>query len=139
MANTLLLTQDIWDLCLDASGNIAMAQPPYALAQDAASSIRTFAGEVYYDTTRGVPYFAQILGQLPPVSLMKQQFTDAALLVPGVASAQTFITGFSGRKISGQAQITTTSGVTMGVSLSSSGNQGRFILDQSSLDQTALG
>jgi hypothetical protein len=33
-----------WDLVLGASGNIAEASAPYALAQDAASAIQLFAG-----------------------------------------------------------------------------------------------
>jgi hypothetical protein len=35
---------------LDAEGNIAVASEPYSLAQDAASAIKTFAGEVFWDT-----------------------------------------------------------------------------------------
>ena len=111
--NTLLLDTAAWDLVLDANGNIAMATAPYALAQDAASAIRTFAGEVYYDTTQGIPYFGKILGQFPPVSLMKSQFEAAALTVPGVTAAQAFITGFANRKIGGQVQITDVSGATI--------------------------
>ena len=40
--------------------NIAVADEPYALAQDAASAIRTFIGECYYDTTKGLPYFEKV-------------------------------------------------------------------------------
>ena len=54
---TLLLDQTTWDLTLDANNNIALAAEPYAFAQDAASAIRLFQGELWYDTTRGVPYF----------------------------------------------------------------------------------
>ena len=43
---TLLLTTDAWDLTVDVSGNIAVADEPLALAQDAASAIRLFAGEL---------------------------------------------------------------------------------------------
>lgn len=111
MARTLLLDAAVWDLALDISGNIAVASEPYAQAQDAASSIRTFQGEVYYDVNRGVPYFAQILGQLPPVSLMKAKFEYAAKLVPGVTRARCFLTGFSSRGVSGQVQISTKTGV----------------------------
>ena len=55
MPATLLLTPQTWDLTVDASNNIAVAAEPYALAQDAASAIRLFQGEDYYDTTRGIP------------------------------------------------------------------------------------
>lgn len=105
MASTLLLDPGTWDLSRDASGNIAVASEPYSLAQDAASAIKTFLGEVYFDTTIGVPYRQQILGQRPPLALLKQQLVKAALTVPDVASATVFITSFVDRAISGQVQI----------------------------------
>ena len=111
MAETLLLDTVKWDLALDTAGNIAVATEPYAQAQDAASAIKTFEGECYYDTTKGIPYFEQILGHSPPVSLMKAYINEAALTVPGVVSSQCYITDWSNRKVSGQVQITNTSGV----------------------------
>ena len=110
--NTMLLAVDTWDLVLDANRNIALAQPPYALAQDVASAIRTFLAEVYYDTTLGVPYFTQILGKTPPVALFQEYMIQAALTVPGVAAAQCFISAFDGRTISGQVQIVADDGTT---------------------------
>ncbi|MDG4874205.1 hypothetical protein P9273_03715 [Mesorhizobium sp. WSM4935] len=107
---TLLLDTDTWDLVADASGNIAVADEPYSLAQDAASAIRLFAGELYYDTTQGIPYFDQILGKAPPVSLMKAYFNRAALTVPGVFSAQTFIQSWTDRAVTGQVQVTDEAG-----------------------------
>lgn len=109
---TLLLDTGTWDLVLDANGNIAIASPPYSLAQDAASAIRLFQGELWYDTTQGVPYFTQIFGEFPPINYVKAAFINAALTVPGVASAQCFITAVTNRGITGQVQITSTSGQT---------------------------
>ena len=107
---TITLDSATWDLELDASGNIAMTSAPDSLAQDAASAIKTFLGECYWDTTVGVPYLTQILGPPPPqappsLALLKQQFINAALTVPGVAAAQVFISGFSNRSIAGQVQV----------------------------------
>lgn len=100
-----------WDLCLDASGNIAMAAAPYALAQDAASAVRTFLGECWYDTALGLPYFTQILGQSPvPYGFIKAQCVAAALTVPGVVSAKMFITSIAERQLIGQLQITDSAG-----------------------------
>ena len=110
MSATLLLDTLLWDLTLDASGNIAVATAPYQLAQDAASAIRLFQGELWYDTTQGVPY-QNILAQNPPLSLLKQQLVDAALTVPDVVSAQCFIASVSGRGVTGQVQVTNSSGV----------------------------
>ncbi len=111
MSNTtLLLDTAQWDLVIDAFSNIAMASPPYALAQDAASEIRTFKGEVWYDTTHGVPFFSAVFGQAPPLTLLKAQFTAAALNVPGVVSAKCFISGLKHRQVTGQVQTTDGSG-----------------------------
>ena len=102
---TLLLDVSTWDLAIDTAGNIAVASEPYALAQDAASAIKLFAGELYYDTSQGIPYFQQILGHWPPLSLMKAYWNEAALTVPGVVTAQTFITSWTDRVVRGQVQI----------------------------------
>jgi len=107
--DTLLLDTGTWDLVVDSSGNIAVASAPYALAQDAASAIRTFQSEVYYNTILGVDYDI-ILGKLPPLALLKSQLVDAALTVPGVVAAQCFITGLAGRRLTGQVQVTDTAG-----------------------------
>jgi hypothetical protein len=115
---TMLLATDTWDLCLDAAGNIAVASNPYALAQDAASAIRLFAGECYYDTSQGIPYFKQILGQNPPLPLMKAAFVNAALTVPEVVSAKAFISAIKGRTIAGQVQITDADGATVAAGFS---------------------
>lgn len=107
---TLLLDTDRWDLVLDASGNIAMATNPYALAQDAASAVRLFQGELWYDTTQGVPYFEQILGQYPPIEFMRAQCVAAAMSVPEVVSATVYFTAVVGRALGGQVQITDKTG-----------------------------
>lgn len=103
--NTILLDTVEWDLVLDANGNIAAAAEPYSLAQDAASAIRTFLGECYWDTTLGLPYLTQILGKSPTLALLKAQFIAAALTVPDVASAQCFIVALTDRNLTGQIQV----------------------------------
>ena len=113
--NTLLLNPTSWDLVVDALGNIAMASNPYAVAQDAASAIKLFSGEYWYDTTKGTPYWATTFGQMPPLQLVKAQNVAAALTVPDVVSAQCFISGVNGRQVTGQVQVTDTSGQTVAV------------------------
>lgn len=108
--STLLLDVSVWDLTVDTAGNIAVATPPYALAQDAASAIRLMLGELFFDTTIGVPYLTGILGFTPPVSQMKQYFVAAALSVPGVVSAKCFITSWVDRTVTGQIQVTDSTG-----------------------------
>ena len=108
--DTIYLDPNTWDLTLDSSANIAKASNPYSLAQDAASAIRTFIGECWYNTKQGLPYFGQVLGQFPPLALVKAKMVSAALTVPDVATAKVFISSFNGREIKGQVQITSVSG-----------------------------
>jgi hypothetical protein len=102
--NTLLLDGSAWDLVLDSFGNIAMAEPPYALAQDVASAVRLFLGELWYDTSKGIPYFEDVLGHLPPVSLLTGYIEKAALTVPGVVTARCVLSSFDSRQVTGQVQ-----------------------------------
>lgn len=114
--STLLLDQSVWDLVIDASGNIAMASAPYAIAQDVASAVRLFLGELWYDTKRGIPYWTKILGQLPPASMLIELINQAALSVVDVVSCQTFITSFTARGVTGQIQFVDANNVTTAVS-----------------------
>ncbi len=107
--NTLLLDTAAWDLVLGADGNIAVATEPYSLSQDAASAIKTFLGEVYFDTTVGVPWLQQIFGKSPPLALIKSALIDAAETIPDVAQAQVFFTSLTNRALSGQVQVVSAS------------------------------
>lgn len=100
--STLLLVDN--DLCLDASGNIAVASPPYSLAQDAASAIKLLPGELFYDVSQGISLVEQ------PLSLIRANCITAAKAVPGVVSAQVFFTSFKNRVLTGQVQCTDASG-----------------------------
>lgn len=106
MPDTMLLDAVTWDLAVDANGDMAAAGEPYSLAQDAASAIRTFSGECYWDTSLGIPYLDLVFGRRPSLAMLKSLFVGAALTVPGVASAQCFITVSSSRAVSGQIQVT---------------------------------
>jgi hypothetical protein len=100
--NTLLLDIQAWDLVLDSYGNIALASPPYALAQDVASAIKLFSNELFYAPESGIPYFDEILSRFPPASLITGYMENAALTVPGVVSAQVIISSFDNRTVTGQ-------------------------------------
>lgn len=112
---TLLLDRSAWDLVLDASGNIATATEPYQFAQDAASAIRTFRGECWYDTTLGLPYWQNILGQLPPASFVQSEIVRAALTVPNIASATVARLVLNNRTLGGSVDVTDTAGNTQSV------------------------
>jgi hypothetical protein len=110
MSDTLLLDQAEWDLVLNAQGNIAMASDPYSLVQDVSSAIRLFIGELWYDTTQGIPYFENILGHRPSLQYVRIQIVKAALTVPTIVSAKCTITAFENRDIQGYVQITDAAG-----------------------------
>jgi hypothetical protein len=113
VSQSLLLDTVTWDLCLDAKSNIAVASEPYSLAQDAACAVRLFFEELWYDTTQGVDYWQNILAQGPPLALVKAQLASAAAASnPDIASAVIFFSGFTNRGLTGQVQITSTSGQT---------------------------
>jgi hypothetical protein len=122
---TLLLDVDTWDFVLDANGNWAVANTPYALAQDVASSIRTLLAEVWYDTSLGTPWKQQIFGQKPPVSLFQEYMVAAALAATPpdadvtVVSAVCLIQSFSAatREVIGQVQFVDSNGNTGAVAI----------------------
>lgn len=113
--NTLLLDQSAWDLVLDVNGNIALAGAPYSVAQDVSSAVRTFLGECWYNTTLGLPYWQQILGEFPPLQFVSQKISEAAFTIPNVVKADVTFTAFTNRELSGQILITDTDGVTANV------------------------
>lgn len=108
---SLLLDVPTWDLKLDSSGNIAAASGAYAVAQDVACALRLFAGELWYDTAQGVPYFETILGFLPSRGFLMAKFSEAALGVPGVVSVVVSLDDISvARNLTGSVVCTLESG-----------------------------
>lgn len=114
---SLLLDTVAWDLVLDAGGNIAAATAPYSRAQDVACAIRLFLGELWFDTSKGIPYFSEILGQAPPITIFEAYMVQAALTVPGVASARCTIESFENRLVTGAVTFTSDDGTTGTVSI----------------------
>ncbi len=114
---TLLLDRDVWDCVIDAAGNWAVADQPYSVAQDVASAIKLFKGELFYDKAPGVPYWRDILGFRPPLALVREHIQTAALTVPSVAGAVCTITSFNDRTLTGYVEITLTDGTTQTVSI----------------------
>jgi hypothetical protein len=107
---TLLLDRTTWDLVVDSSRNIAVASSPYAVAQDVASAVKVFKYELWYDTSRGVPYFQEVIGKFSP-ALYAALADVEALAVPEVATAKTIIDTFKNRRVTGRVLITDTNGV----------------------------
>lgn len=114
---TALLDVSAWDCVLDSAGNLAIATAPYQHAQDVASAIRLFLGELWYDTTKGVPYFTDILGQVPAPGYFQSLMEQAALTVPDVVSANCTIESVEGRTVTGAVTFTTVTGQTATVAI----------------------
>lgn len=116
LKNTLVLAQDTWDLITDISGNIGMATAPYSVAQDVASAVRTFTGDLWYDTAAGIPYLERVLGQSPSVQYLRSQVEAAALTVPGVVKARCLFAQIQNRTLRGQVQVIDETGAANNVS-----------------------
>ncbi|MGB3434889.1 hypothetical protein [Achromobacter sp.] len=112
----MLLDRTDWDLVLDVAGNIALASNPYAVAQDVASAVKLFKGELFYNTVPGVPYWQEFLGHQPPLALVREHVQRAAMTVPEVASAICTLTSFNDRALAGYVEITLQDGTTQTVS-----------------------
>lgn len=106
-----------WDLTVDGSGNIAQIYDAEALAQDVACAVKTFLGEVYFDATVGVPYFQQVLGKAYSLPLLQALMNAAAMSVEGVVAAQTTITSYANRKVTGTIHFTDATGESHDVKL----------------------
>lgn len=108
---SLLLDQDSWDLLVDANGNVAVADEPYRIAQDVATECRLFQSDYWYNITLGLPYFSKILGERPPLQLLKSYYISAAKGVVGVVKAACFFNAItSKRELTGQVQSTDQTG-----------------------------
>jgi hypothetical protein len=114
--NTLLLDPIGWDLMLDSTGNIAMASNPYAIAQDVASAVKLFLGELHYNTNKGLPYFEDIFGKSNPEAILKSQAEIAALTVPEVVQAKCTVLSINNRVMSGTLEIIDATGALQNVS-----------------------
>lgn len=112
ITKSMLLNTDTWDLQLDDFGNIAQTENPYAVAQDVATACSTFAGECWYDTNLGLPYYEKILGHWPGTQYVNTKLQTEAKKLPYVQSATcSIIIGQSDRKASGVMVITDTNNV----------------------------
>lgn len=117
MAGYTLFLDDNWDVTTDGNGNIATAQGAYGIAQNVANAVRLFTADACFDQTRGIPHFDIELGHVPPLSVLRARIRQAALDVNGVSEAKVTFLSFEGRVLSGEVQITTTTGETASVAV----------------------
>ena len=121
MDTCLLTTDGTWDFDLDAYGNLATCGdatpgatntgPEYRMAQDVATQCLSWQGEVYYDTTVGLPYDS-ILGGAPNLVLISSYYQQEALTVYGVQQCVPDLSFTAGatRQLTGNVLVADSSG-----------------------------
>lgn len=110
---SLLLDGADWDLCVDRNGDLALCTSPYDVAQDVACALRTFQGECWYDTGRGLPYFSKLLGRSHNEASFIALAEEVAATVPGVESARCIAAlNRSDRRLHGTIELTLRNGET---------------------------
>ena len=117
MAGYTLLLSDDWDICTDAAGNIALCSGAYGIAQHVANAVRLFTKDAYFDQSSGIPHFDLELGHVPSLAALRSHIRTAALSVEGVASVDIVFLTFSGRTLSGELHIVTSTGEALSVAL----------------------
>ncbi len=115
-----LLLNDNWDIQTDSIGNIATVTSAYAIAQNVANAVRLFTKDAYFNQAKGIPHFVVDIGQkyLSSVALLRTRVIKSAMAINGVASCSPeFKFDKDGRLVSGDIQITLTSGETASVTI----------------------
>lgn len=132
MANdTLALTAD-WDLDLDDQGSLRtfgdatpsnsaagadQTGPGMRLAQDVATRLRAWRGEVWFDVNQGIDY-VRYLGEAPAVVQLSADYQSEALQVPECNTALADLTlATVGRTLTGTLYLTDLTGYAAEVAL----------------------
>ena len=112
------LLNDKWDICLAASGDIAVTDGLYCDAQNIANAIRLFTNDAYFNKDKGIPHFAIDLGVRPSTAVVRSRFRQAAIGVENIADANVTITGITdNRVLEGYIDAITDEGEELGVEL----------------------
>lgn len=102
---TLALGTD-WDVYTDDLGNIATLSGNNRLAQDVASSVRVFSGELPFNVTRGVEYNKPDQNR----ETLNHQMNDNAKLVEGVSESIVIFEELKDRTLKPVVYVTSTDG-----------------------------
>ena len=116
---TLLLNGD-WDLTLDKSGRIAVAEGAYATAQNVANECRLFTQDAYFEPDRGIPYYLIALGRKLSPSVLRARLRDAAYLVEDVEDVTDVVLeslDTETRKVTGEIKFTSKEGENAAIEL----------------------
>ena len=116
---TLLLNSQ-WDLTLDKSGRIAVADGAYATAQAVANECRLFTNDAYFEQERGIPYYLITLGKKLSPSVLRARLRDAAFLVEDVEDVTDVVLeslDTETRRVTGEIKFTSKEGENASVEL----------------------
>jgi len=117
--DTLALDPPNWDLTLDANGNLAtfgdgtpgtQTGPGMRMAQDVASRVRAWRGEVWFDVDQGIDY-PRYMGLTPAIVQLQADYQAEALLTPECSTALAdFSLDRTTRQVGGALYLTDISG-----------------------------
>lgn len=116
MLTTSLKLNENWDIHLNGENNLSTTQDANAVAQDVASACKTHLGEVWFDTSLGIPWFTQILGKPVSAVFIQAQLEKQAKRLPYVSNARaTVITDRATRSSRGLIAIVDANGQELAV------------------------
>ena len=78
------------DIYLDTSGNIALSQDIYALANISKNKGLTTLGEPEYNQLDGIPYFETVFTDTPKIDLFQAAMINAMESLDGVETVSDF-------------------------------------------------
>jgi hypothetical protein len=118
MLTTSLNLNENWDIHLNGENNLATVQDANAVSQDVASACKTHLGEVWFDTSIGIPWLTQILGKPVSAVFIQSQLEKQAKRLPYVSNARaTVVTDRKTRTARGLIAIVDTDGQELAVIL----------------------
>lgn len=100
-----------WDICLDDLNNVATIDGNERLAQDIASSVRVFKGELMFDVNRGVEYDKPDEVR----NTLKSDMNEQVLLVDGVEDSMVVFNNLTDRLLNVTIYATNAEGETITV------------------------
>ena len=101
-----LALDNSWDITVDSLGNLATLSDNERLAQDVASSVRVFKGELPFDIERGVEYNNPDLNR----ETLNYEMNEQAKLIDGVAESVVLFEELSNRTLKPVIYITNEQG-----------------------------
>jgi hypothetical protein len=91
----LQLNSSTWDLEIQ-NGDFVLIEDKEALQQFLKQRLQTFLGEWFLDSSKGVPYFEEILVKRPQFEAVDSIFKTQILQTPGIINLESFEFDYDG-------------------------------------------